>query len=568
MTAWLPSRSHNKALFGMKLLNLALRTLAPKAIAFEKATKDPIKAQKRALLSYLARNKNTAYGKKYNFAKIRSIGEYRKTVPLCDYETMRPYIDRIAKRGEANVLTSDKVVFFGITSGTTGKPKLVPVTGYSRKKKAEAMSLWTYYINKDHPKAVNDKILAIISPEVKSFTEAGIPYGPEDGHAYNNLPPGIRNLYVLPYQVFYIEDYDARYYCMLRIAMEKSISSIATLSPSTLVLLCQRIGHAGKNVIRDIENGTLDKDITIPEDTRKVIEKRLKPNPARANELKKILAEKGKLLPKYFWPKLELIECWKGGAANLYLKELPQYFGDVAIRDFGCLSTEARSSIPTSDMGAGGVLNIIANFYEFIPQEDRDVRNKRLLLCDELEKGKSYLLIVTTPGGLYRYNIDDVIKVDGFFNKTPIIEFTQKGLNAVSLTGEKIYEAHVIAAVNRAAAKHNILIDFFAASVQLDNPPRYIFIAEFNAKPSREEKMALLRSIEKGLCRENSEYSDIREQQLLGHPILKVVKKGEFEKYRARKVSEGRHDGQFKVPQLAPNADFQKNFIIEEEIEI
>ena len=123
---------------------------------------------------------------------------------------------------------------------------------------------------------------------------------------------------------------------------------------------------------------------------------------------------------------LILIECWKGGTVKLYLKEFPQYFGDVPVRDFGCLSTEARSSIPISDSGAGGVLAIDTNFYEFIPKEDMGRQQKRFLLADELEIGKEYFLIVTTPGGLYRYNVDDIIRVDGFFNDTPVIEFMQK----------------------------------------------------------------------------------------------------------------------------------------------
>ncbi|MFA6142672.1 MAG: GH3 auxin-responsive promoter family protein [Candidatus Omnitrophota bacterium] len=549
----------------MNLINFALNMLAPKAWVFEESTRDPRSAQKCVLFKYLARNKNTEYGRKYDFLNICSVKDYQAKVPMTDYEAIRPLIDRIAK-GESNVITSDKVVFFGITSGTTGCPKLIPVTEYSRSKNSSLMKLWAYYINKEHPRVFSGKILSIISPEVKNFTEGGIPYGPEDGHAYNNLPLPIRSLYVLPYQVFYISDYDARYYAILRIAMEQDVTTVATLNPSTISLLCERIPRVQNAVIDDIEKGTLNKDINIPADIRKVVEKRLKPNPKRARELRAILEKNGKLLPKYFWPHMELVECWKGGTVKLYLKELPQYLGETAFRDFGYLSTEARSSVPLDDIGASSVLAVNTNFYEFIPREDIHKPNKRILLCDELEKGKEYVVIVTTPSGLCRYNIDDVIIVNGFFNKTPMIEFVQKAKNAISLTGEKIYESHINDSVNTAADKHGISADFFSSSVQMDNPPRYIFLVEFSHEPSRAGKMAFLKCIEEELCKENSEYKDIREQQLLGHPILKVVKKGEFEKYRARKISEGRHDGQFKMPQLVSDASFQKNFTIEEEI--
>ncbi|MFA6320468.1 MAG: GH3 auxin-responsive promoter family protein [Candidatus Omnitrophota bacterium] len=551
----------------MSLAAIALELLALRAMSFEKATKDPMLAQERTLLKYIKRNRNTEYGEKYQFSSIGSVDEFRSRLPVVNYENIRPYVNRIAK-GEKNILTSDEVTFFGITSGTTGTPKLIPVTKYSQEKKSSLMSLWAYYVSKKHPKVLDSKVLAVISPEVKSHTEAGIPYGPEDGHAYNNLPGPIKNKYVLPYELFYVDDYDARYYSMLRIAMEHNISTIATLNPSTLVLLCDRIPHLQDRIIKDISAGTLDKSLNIEVGIRAAIEKKLKPNPKRAEELKRILNDNGKLLPKYFWPDLDLIECWKGGTVKSYLRELPKYFGRVDIWDFGCLSTEARSSIPMTGEDAGGVLAIETNFYEFIPKEDADKEKRRYLLCDELEKGKEYIIVVTTAAGLYRYDIDDVIRVNGFFNKTPVIEFVQKAHNAVSLTGEKVYESHINEAVSGAIAEHNLSVASFSACLRSGNVPHYAFLVEFNSDPSVEGKRKFLASLEDGLRRQNSEYDDTRKQFLLGHPVLLVVKKGEFEKYRRMKVAGGAHDSQFKLPRLSREMDFNKNFEILEEVSV
>lgn len=551
----------------MNIANIILKILAFKAKKFENATKNPVRIQQKVLLQYLARNKNTEYGRKYHFSKVRSIEDYRMLVPISDSETIFPYVERI-KKGEDNILTRDKVVFFGLTSGTTGKPKLIPVTNFSRAKKAETMNLWAYYISKDHSRVLDGKILALINPDDDETTERGALIGAESGHAYRNMPDIIKKFYAIPYSVFLIQDYEAKYYCILRIALEQNITTIATLNPNTIILLCHKIAKYKNELINDIEKGTLNKNISVPPYIRKAIEKRLKPNPERAGELKSIIKENGELLPKYFWPNLELIECWKGGTVKLYLKELPHYFKDVPVRDFGCLSTEARSSIPMSDIGAGGVLAINTNFYEFIPKEDIGKSEKRMLLCNELVKGKEYFIIVTTPGGLYRYNIDDVIMVDGFFNKTPVIEFVQKGLNAVSVMGEKLYESQLDGAVNRAADKHKLLIDFFSACVQLENTPRYIFLVEFGENGRAVNKKEFLRSIEEELCKENSEYKYTRDSQLLKGPVLKVVKNGEFEKYRIRRVKEGANDSQFKVPELTGDTDFYKNFAVEEEIQL
>lgn len=553
----------------MNLTSFIMKGLAPRAKSFESSTKDPRKAQERVLLKYLTRNRRTEFGLKYDFSSIKSIGDFRSRIPIGDYEAVRAYVDRM-KKGEPNILTADKVVYFGITSGTTGAPKLIPVTKYSDARKNSLMDVWAYYTCMDHPHIVDGKILGVISPEVKSHTEAGIPYGPEDGHAYNNLLKIIKRLYVLPYQAFYIDDYDARYYCILRIAMEHNVTTIATLNPGSLILLCQRIPAVAEKAIADIERGTLDASFDIPARIRSVIERTLKPNPKRAAELRGMLKRHGELLPKHFWPRLDLIECWKGGTVKCYLRQLPNYFGEVAVRDFGCLSTEARSSVPMSDEGAGGVLAVQTNFYEFIPKEDMDKARKRILLCDEVEAGKEYLLVVTTAGGLYRYNIDDIVRVDGFFNKTPIIEFVQKGRNAVSITGEKIYESHINEAVTRAAGKAEIAIQNFCAVGAADKDggtSRYMFLMEFSGSPSLAQKRALLKAIDAELRSQNSEYDDLRKQQLILHPSLKVVRAGEFERYRRERVAQGSHDTQFKMPKLALSADFQKRFSVIEEIE-
>lgn len=550
----------------MNLAWLSLKLLEPKRIAFERSTMDPVKAQQKVLLEYIRRNANTEYGLKYGFAGIRSIRDYQASVPVVEYEAIRHYVDRMAK-GEENILTRDKPIFFGSTSGTTNLPKLIPTTDYSESRKTELLWLWSYYIARDHPDVVNGKVLAIISPEDEGRTPSGIRYGAESGHGYRSLPWLVKKLYVLPPEVFDIKDYDARYYTILRLAMERDVTDVATLNPNTIVLLCQKIAKWQERIIKDIRDGTLSRDFDIPDGVRRPIESSLRKNARRADELSSIAAKKGRLLPADFWPNMRLVECWMGGMMKLYLKEIEAYFGKIPIRDMGCLSTEARSSIPTTDNSPSGVLAISTNFYEFMPKEDAGKKDPRLLLCSEVEAGREYFIIVTTAGGLYRYNIDDIVKVDGFFNKTPMIEFVQKGSGATSLAGEKLYESHVNDAVSGAIEKHSILLEFFCAVAesQAAGGPRYAFLVEFSGKaPDYGLKKAFLETVEDGLRSLDSEYLFVRNAQLLKPPVLKIIRQGDFEKYRARKVAQGAHDGQFKAPELTQDTDFEKNFFIEE----
>jgi len=551
----------------MNIASYAVKTYFLKAKSFERATKDPLGSQERILAEFMRRNKDTTYGRKYGFTDIHSIADYQRRVPLSNYETLRPYIDCLM-RGESNTLTIDKTLLFGVTSGTMGKPKYIPVTEYSRKKKKDVMDLWAYYALKDHPRLFDGKILAIVSPEREGFTITNVPFGSESGHAYRNLPRLVRDLYVIPYEVFEITDYDAKYYCILRIAMESNISTVATLNPSTILLLCQKIEKIKDEVIEDIRRGTLSGKVNISGEIRKKIESRLRPNPKRADELLEIARKRGgELLPIDMWPNLELIECWKGGSVGVYISHFVKYFGDkVAIRDFGYLSSEARASIPVCDTGCCGVLAITSNFYEFVPRYEMERQDRRFLLAHQLNTGEEYYVILTTPGGLYRYNIDDIIRVTGFYNNTPIIEFVQKGSIVSSVTGEKVYEMQINEAVNRAAELIGADLQFYSAFVEWGSVPRYAFLVEFMNDLSRENKVALLKHIEIELVKLNVEYDVKRRSQRLGSPVLKVVPQGAFEAYRSKRVCQGCHDGQIKIPKLATDARFHENFKILEEI--
>ncbi|MFH1395214.1 MAG: GH3 auxin-responsive promoter family protein [Candidatus Omnitrophota bacterium] len=549
----------------MNFIYYTLKLLGLKAKAFEKKTRDPVKTQKKILQEILSRNRKTEYGLKYGFSLINSPAEYRNRVPLSNYESLRPLMNRITK-GEQNILTKDNPVFFSITSGTTGKPKLVPVTKYSQKKNSQVINLSAYYVWRDHPKIVTGKILAIVSPETVDYTPGGVLFGAESGHAYKHLPSAIKNSYSLPYEVFEIDDYNSRYYTILRVSMEHNITIIVTMTPSTIVLLCQLIEKLQNDIIKDIRNGTLKKDLEIPLHIRKSLENILHPNPKRADELEKIIAKKKVLLPQDFWPNLQVIECWKRGSMELYLNKLPKYFGNTPIRDFGYFSSEMRSSIPIKDENASGILAISTNFYEFIPREDIDKKEKRVLLCSQLKAGQEYFIVLTTPGGLYRYNIDDMIRVTGFFNKTPMIEFVQKGVNVTSATGEKIYESQIITAVNKATQTCGLSLELFVASLELVNAARYAFLVEFNGNPAQEKKKELLITIEKELRLINEEYDFNRTAQELAHPVLKVLVHGSFEKFRTKKIQGGAHDSQFKLPHLTLDTNFYKNFDIVEEI--
>lgn len=535
---------------------------------FEARCRHPGRAQLELLRRILEKNKDTAFGRKYGFARIKTMRGFRQRVPLFSYEQLQPYIEA-ELNGQAGQLTAEKPELFALTSGTTGAAKYIPVTPESRKAKSDLMKLWVSAFFNDHPEIMSEKILSVVSPEVEKLAPDGTPCGAESGHAYRNIPAPVRALYACPYEAFEISDYEARYYTILRIAAAQSLSLIVSVNPSTLLLLCERLAQHSRSIIRDVRQGELSSRFPIEPRIRKKIESQLKPDPERAAELKRCAARnKDKLQPKDVWPKLAALACWQGGSVGAYLERLKPYFPEgIPIRDLGYLASEHRGSVPMLDDADTGVLAIATNVYEFFAADkDRKPRRNELLGVDQIEPGKRYFVYVTTLGGLYRYDMNDIIEVVGFYHRTPIIRFVQKGKGVVSFTGEKLSETQVLAAVEEAWGPAKANYEFIAAVGEMNGTARYAFLTEFEKVPSKPALRTMVEKLESRLCAQNSEYAGKRKSLRLGPPVLRVIRRGEFQKYRQRMVRGGRPDAQFKILQVTDDQEFAKQFVVVREV--
>ena len=554
---------------------LVLSLTGPLTITeFEKACEHPLAAQRQLLRDILQRNKDTAFGKKHGFGRIKTLRAFQKSVPLSTYEDLKPYIDA-ELRGQHGQLTAEKPVLFAMTSGTTGDAKYIPVTPESRKAKADLMKVWLSAFYRDHPEIFSERVLSIVSPEMEERAPDGTPCGAESGHAYRNIPAPIRSLYSLPYEVFEIEDYEARYYTILRIAAAQSVSLIVTVNPSTLLVLCERLAQHTKSLISDIRKGGLSTRFPVSDETREKIKSYLTANPERADELQRLVAKNGrKLSPRLIWPKLAAVACWQGGTVATYLEKLKGYFPEnIPFRDLGYLASEQRGSVPLFDDADSGVLAIATNVYEFWPAEkdpnERTPPRDKLLLAHKVELGKRYYVYVTTLGGLYRYEMNDVVEVSAYYKKTPMIRFIQKGKGMVSFTGEKLSETQVMAAVEQAFKPVTGKYDFISAVGEMNGKaPHYVFLAEFDKVPAAGQLKEIVQTLDSSLCSQNSEYASKRKSLRIEPPVLRIVRRGEFDKYRKKKVSNGSPDGQFKIMRLTDDQEFANEFAVVRDVEL
>lgn len=531
------------------------------AARFEAATKNPMEVQTALLQEILKKNKDTEYGRRYDFASINTQEDFRAKVPVITYDDIEQDIQRVAS-GAKGVLTQEDPVMFAQTSGSTGDPKIIPVTPSDQgQRHQDVMRTWLYHSKKSHPDIFSKKIVTLVSPAIEGYTEAGIPYGSTSGHIYRNMPGIIRQAYSVPYEVFEISDYSARYFTILRLSLEDDVRLICTANPSSILKMVEKANEYAGDIIQDIAGGTLSEKYDIEPEIRRSLAGRLKANPRRANELETMRSRRdGQLLPGDYWDRLSLIGCWKGGTVGHYIDKFEPWFNPdgnrkVPVRDWGFLASELRGSVPLSDEGSKGVLSVAANYYEFVPvdvvsENPQDPTAWTYLTVNEVRDGEEYYIIPTTPSGLYRYDINDVIRVEGFYNKTPQVSFIRKGRGMTNITGEKVSVNQIMQIFDTASATTGLVPDHFKAEADVENS-RYLFRVEFTKqRPDLNLVRAFRDCLDESLKKLNIEYCAKRDSERLGVPVLHVMRGGWYERQRKSQVAAGKRMFQAKTDVL------------------
>ncbi len=254
-----------------------------------------------------------------------------------------------------------------------------------------------------------------------------------------------------------------------------------------------------------------------------------------------------------YWPQLQLIGCWKGGTVGVRLNELHRWFGEsMPVRDFGYMASEAQMTLPISDSGSAGILDSAPIFTSSFRRAEIASPQPVTLTCAELKTGESYYLILTTPGGLYRYDINDVVRVAGFFRQTPLLEFVRKGRDVTNITGEKLHVNQVIQAMEQAQALAGIAPRHYRGFADAEES-RYAFMVEFDgANAKRRSAQAIARRAGCKTCAQlNIEYAQKRASQRLKPPVLCVMQPGWYERQGQRRAPPRRRDTQFKAQLLS-----------------
>ena len=518
--------------------------------------------QARLLERILEQAAESDFGRRHGLARVRAIRDLRKALPVAGYERLAPYIERL-KHGEAEALfpPGTHIHMFAMTSGTTGEPKYIPVTDTTFRAYRRGWHVWGVSALNDNLDAFGSKLLQIASRMDEQATPAGIPAGAMSGFTAYAQRGLIRRAYILPPEASRAGDTAAKYYLACRLGLKERRIMPLTANPSTLLGLAKAMDAEKESLLRDLADGTLRPGLALDADTRRLIEARLRPMPARARQLEASARASGHLYPKDAW-ELPLIGTWKGGTLSLYLREMPLYWGDAPIRDIGLIASEGRFSVPLQTDGSAGVLEVTGTCFEFVPEDDIEKPDPPALLPHETEVGRNYFLILTTPGGLVRYDIHDLVKVVGHIGRAPVIEFLNKGAHVANLTGEKITEFQVITAVNSVLDRLGLPVRNYCLAPTWAEVPYYSLLVEDCDVPAARaaELAAAADTALRGL---NVEYETKRKSRRLRPICVKTVPAGAWQAFDARTIAErGGRVEQYKHKFLVNKVDFEREFEI------
>ena len=523
---------------------------------FLEQTKRADEVQRDRLLELVRRNAESRFGRDHHFAEIRSIEDFRRRVPVRGYDGHEPYIADV-REGKLDALfgPGTEVLMFAMTSGTTAQPKTIPVTRESLQNYRAGWSIWGILAFDAHPKILDRglmPILQLVSNWRESHTPGGIPCGAITGLTAHMQNPLVRMTYCMPPCTMRIKEVEAKYYTALRLSVHRDLGTTMAANPSTLLAIARLGDREKETLIRDFRNGTLDPKWALPADVREALRLRIGFKRRRtARRLEAIVNRTGRLLPKDYWPNLQFLGNWTGGTMGAYLKQFPEYFGDRPVRDIGLIASEGRMTIPVENGTPAGVLDIRHHYFEFIPEEQGDREQPETVGASELIEGRNYFILPTTAGGLYRYQIYDLVRCRGFHGKAPLIEFLNKGAHISSLTGEKISEFQVVEAVNGAAAAVGVHLKSYLLLPTWDDPPSYSLLVENDDLRDAGAESRLAAAVEARLRAVNVEYENKRDTLRLGPIRIRRIAPGSWTDFQRRRLAKsGGTVEQYKQPCL------------------
>jgi hypothetical protein len=481
---------------------------------FRKALEAPAAAQRRLLERILSGAADTVFGREHGLAGMGP-EDFVRHVPVRDYEGLRPYIDRCAD-GEPGVLTQEPVLAFEETGGTASGGKLVPMTAGSLAAFRAAVLPWLSDLLRRHPAIMRGRAYSAVGPAGRPprRTRSGIPVGPCSDAEYlgADAGPALAAISAVPAEVGRIADLRAwAVMTAAHLVAAPDLSFVSVWSPTFLAAILDVIETEPERVCAALDEGGPG----------------LPASPLRRRALLEALGS-GRPPASLLWPKIAVVSAWADGPSQGYAKALAARVPQAFLQPKGLLATEGAITVP---FGGARLPALTATFLEFMDGAGATA------LADALRPGETYRVLLTTPGGLYRYDIGDQVLCMGLPGGVPDLGFVGRAGCACDLVGEKLTEAFVSACLADLAG--------FAVLVPARRRAGYLLVTD-RGLPDEAEP------IERAL-RRNPQYAYAVDIGQLA-PLRAVRAQDGMAAYVRWAMSRGRRLSDIKPPRLFPDA--------------
>jgi GH3 auxin-responsive promoter len=537
-------------------LSMRLRAVsALQGARLARLARDPTQAQHRLLLGIVAANARTSFGRQHGFDTIGTYEEFSARVPVATFEQLRHFVEAEVGRGEA-ALTAEPPLCYVRTSGTTDKPKDLPLTASHLNSLQRIQETAIAFQHRRCPEAFAGSMLAIVSPPREGVMTNGRSYGSASGFVARSTPRIVRNKFVVPPLVLTIKDSELKYLLILRLALARAdLSYIATANPTTVLTLMRLYREHSESLVADVRHGGFFRSMELPAEVVAEVAGRLASDARRADELEQLRSSGRQQTIADLWPRLSLVGTWTFGSSGVAVDALRRELPPQAhIIDIGYIASEFRGTINLGRRSGTGFPTLDTHFFEFVERDRWDRGEPEYLTLEGLRKGRDYYVIVTTPSGLYRYFINDLVRVVGRLHRTPLLRFVQKGKGVTSLTGEKLYESQVLTAVRAVLDQYGLSAPFvmtLAGDVDL----RYALYMEPEGE-QRPDRQAAAIALDRKLAELNLEYQAKRESRRLNPVVVQWLRPGTGAAYKQHCIQQGQREGQFKTVALGYRKDF------------
>ena len=434
------------------------------------------------LFKILKKNKDTEYGRRYRFSEIKSLEDFRRTVPITKYQDYEEYIDRMIYKEEKNLITSLPVIAYAQSSGTVGGRKYVPLTQqqvnvYTKHTVTRMMACADVYLRRNYRRRLKPGRGLYTNHAIYDYLPNGVLSSNVADVAARQL--GFLYPYILsnPYKRLFAQ-YEAEFrYVNTRFALQdRNTMFVFSVFLKMFTDLMLYLEKNWRTIVDDIEKGSVSDIAKATPEVTEMLKAKIKPDPERAAELRREF-EKGfdeTIIPR-IWPNMSVI-CGIGTSTFEQFYRLSKTMtGDIPY-DFSIYGASEGLFAAVDELNSPKQLLLVRScFYEFIPADDAS----RILCLDELEIGKEYEIIITNLAGLYRYKCGDVIKVVDYLDECPYLQFAYRKGQLLNLAGEKTTEAHMQAAVDAIAEKAGCrILNWTVDSVIKAQPCHYMLMLE------------------------------------------------------------------------------------------